>query len=125
MPDQPTAIERTGAFVALVQALCAVALESPARDADAAGRGLYAQNRWAAARFGPQGQLVAPERDRLATGAELGAELLELVRPAAEKLGSAALLDALDPERCEADVQRAAGVDGAAASIAERTLRSP
>jgi len=35
------------------------------------------------------------------------------------------MLDALDPERCEADVQREAGVEGAAASIAERTLRSP
>ncbi len=125
MPDQPTAVERTGAFVALLQALCAVALESPARDGDAAGRGLYAQNRWAAARFGPQGLLVAPDRDRLATAAELGAELLELVRPAAEALGSASLLEALDPERCEADIQREAGVEGAAASIAERTLRSP
>ena len=125
MPDQPTAIARTGAFVALLQALCAVALESPAREVDAVGRGLYAQNRWAAARFGPQGLLVAPERDRVATAAELGAELLELARPAAEALGSAALLDALDPERCEADVQREVGVDGAAALIAERTLRSP
>ena len=36
--------------------------------------------------------LVSPERDRLATATELGAELLELVRPAAEALGSAALL---------------------------------
>jgi carboxylate-amine ligase len=125
MPDQPTAVERTGAFVALMQALCAVALESPPREGDAAGRGLYAQNRWAAARFGPAGMLVSPERDRLATATELGAELLELVRPAAEALGSAALLEALDPARCEADVQREAGVEGAAASIAERTLRSP
>ena len=126
MPDQPTAARADRCVRrAPSGSLCSLALESPARDGDAAGRGLYAQNRWAAARFGPQGLLVAPDRDRLATAAELGAELLELVRPAAEALGSASLLEALDPERCEADIQREAGVEGAAASIAGRTLRSP
>jgi carboxylate-amine ligase len=129
MPDQPTAVERTGALVALTQALCLVGLEAPRVVADGAGRTLYAQNRWSAARFGLDAVLVAPDRERAATARELAAELLALVRPAAEELGSWALLDALDPNgaaggRTEADEQRAAGVAAAAASIVERTVRS-
>src|SRR6185503_4817704 len=60
MPDQPTAVERTGAFVALVQALCAVALEEDAAPVDGAARSIYQQNRWAAARFGPSAELLTP-----------------------------------------------------------------
>jgi hypothetical protein len=36
-------------------------------------------------------------------------ELLALVRPAAERLGSLALLEPLDPSSCEADRQLAVG----------------
>jgi carboxylate-amine ligase len=122
MPDQPTAVELTGAFVALVQALCAAAAEAPRVGADAASRGIYQQNRWAAARFGPRAELVAPDRERRVPAAELVRELLELVAPAAARLGSGELLAALDPDACEADRQRAVGARDAAADLVERTL---
>ena len=124
MPDQPTAVEHTGAFVALVPALAAPAAEAPRVRPDAASRGLYQQNRWAAARFGPAAELVAPDRERRAAASELARELLELVAPAAERLGSSGLLAALDPDGCEADRQREVGAAGAAADLVERTLGS-
>ena len=51
--------------------------------------------------------LIAPDGERALTATQLGRELLELVRPAAEELGSTELLDVLDPATCEADRQRA------------------
>jgi gamma-glutamyl:cysteine ligase YbdK (ATP-grasp superfamily) len=42
-----------------------------------ADRGLYAQNRWAAARFGRQAELVHPDGSRLASVPELVEELTE------------------------------------------------
>jgi len=129
MPDQPTSAELSGAFVALVQALCAVAGTEPARRRDPGARGLYQQNRWAAARFGPRANLVHPDEERMASAAALGAELLALVRPAAEELGSAPLLDALDPSACEAERQlevgRADGLDAVCRDLVERSLPSP
>jgi carboxylate-amine ligase len=56
MPDQPTDLDRTAGFVDLLRNLCAWALEHPSPDA--ADRGIYQQNRWAAARFGPDAELV-------------------------------------------------------------------
>lgn len=56
MPDQPTGIDQTAAFVDLLRNLCAWALEHPADEP--ADRGLYQQNRWAAARFGPDAELI-------------------------------------------------------------------
>jgi len=56
MPDQPTALEQTAGFVDLLRKLCDWALEHPAREP--ADRGLYQQNRWAAARFGPEAELI-------------------------------------------------------------------
>jgi carboxylate-amine ligase len=125
-PDQPTAVELTGAFSALLQALCATVVESPpSRPAE---RGDYLQNRWAALRFGPRAELIHPDGERTATAAELGAELLELVAPAAQKLGSTDLLAALDPKHCEGDrqleVARSQGLEGVVADVAERTLGS-
>ena len=124
-PDQPTAVELTGAFAALLQALCATVLEAAPRPAQ---RGDYAQNRWAALRFGPRAELIHPDGERTATAAELAGELLELVAPAARDLGSAELLAALDPSRCEGDrqleVARAQGLEGVVADVAERTVRS-
>src|ERR671925_1634309 len=79
-PDQPTAVELTAAFAALLQALCVTVLEGePPRPAN---RGDYGQNRWAALRFGPRAELIHPDGDRLATASELGRVLLELVAPA-------------------------------------------
>ncbi|MGN6429994.1 MAG: carboxylate-amine ligase [Gaiellaceae bacterium] len=128
MPDQPTALERTVAFTALLQALAATALERPLPSDRAGRRGDYAQNRWAALRFGAGAELIHPEERRAVNVAELAAELLELVRPAAGRLGGAPFLDALDGTASEADLQIAVGTrDGlraAAADVAERTVVS-
>jgi carboxylate-amine ligase len=128
MPDQPTSLALTGAFVALLQALGATVLRRPARPADAAGRGLYDQNRWAAARFGPHGTLIHPDRAEAVAAAELGAELLDLVAPAARELGSEALLQPLEPTLCEADLQlalgRAGGLRAVCADLVERSVAS-
>ncbi|HZB34486.1 MAG TPA: YbdK family carboxylate-amine ligase [Gaiellaceae bacterium] len=56
MPDQPTALAITAAFIALLRDLCGWALEHPA--SEPAERGIYQQNRWAAARFGPEAKLI-------------------------------------------------------------------
>jgi carboxylate-amine ligase len=111
MPDQPTSVELSGAFVAIVHALCREAVEGELRLAD---RGDYVHNRWAAMRFGPAAELIHPDGDRVVLAAELGAELLE-------RLG---LDGALDPARCEAQLQLDAGLEGAAADLVERSLVS-
>jgi glutamate---cysteine ligase / carboxylate-amine ligase len=74
-PDQPTALERSAAFVRLLHDLCAWALDAPPRPFDPAERGVYEQNRWAAARFGPRGKLIHPDRDEALTVEELLREL--------------------------------------------------
>ncbi|MDP9491123.1 MAG: YbdK family carboxylate-amine ligase, partial [Actinomycetota bacterium] len=56
MPDQPTDIEQTAGFIDALRNLSAWALEHPAPEA--ADRGIYQQNRWAAARFGPEAELI-------------------------------------------------------------------
>jgi carboxylate-amine ligase len=125
MPDQPTAVERTGGFVALLQALCATALDWPPPSFDPAGRGIYQQNRWAALRFGPEARLVHPDGDRAVCAAALGEELVERVRPAARELGSERLLDALDPAVREGERQLEVGrADGLLAVCADLSRRS-
>jgi carboxylate-amine ligase len=97
MPDQPTNVERTGAFAALIHALAAWALEQPPGDPTAGDRAVFQQNRWAASRFGPRADLIHPERDGEAVGAtEIYAELVE--RIGADPLGTGG---------CEADLQLA------------------
>jgi glutamate---cysteine ligase / carboxylate-amine ligase len=85
MPDQPTRLATTGALAALV-----VALVAGVRSAPPADRGLYAQNRWAALRFGAAAELVHPVEERLVSVPELLAELDERVRAngAAESLAT-------------------------------------
>jgi carboxylate-amine ligase len=92
VPDQPTALGVTAAFIGLLRDLCEWALEHPAPTP--ADRGVYQQNRWAAARFGPEAQLIHDGRALTAT--QLFAELP--VDP-----------PDLDPTTCEADQQLAAG----------------
>ncbi len=58
--DQPTRLETTGALAALLQAMVARLVE-----VGPANRGLYAQNRWAALRFGHEAELVHPDGSRL------------------------------------------------------------
>jgi carboxylate-amine ligase len=125
-PDQPTDVALTGAFAALLQALCRTVLEEPPRTPY--NRGDYAQNRWAALRFGPRADLIHPDGERLVRASELAGELLELVAPAARDLNSEHLLARIDPSACEADRQlevgRAESLEAVVADVAERTLRS-
>jgi carboxylate-amine ligase len=111
MPDQPTSVALSGAFAAVVQALCREAVEGDLRVAD---RGDYVHNRWAAMRFGPAAELIHPDEDRVVLASDLGRELLD-------RLG---LDGVLDPTRCEAELQLEAGLHGAAADLVERSLDS-
>jgi len=121
MPDQPTDVRLSAALAALVQALCATALDGGLPGG--AARADYVQNRWSAARFGPRARLIHPDGGSFPTAAELCRELLERVRPAAEELGSASVLERIDPEACEADLQaRAASAQDAAADVVARSL---
>jgi glutamate---cysteine ligase / carboxylate-amine ligase len=71
MPDQPTRLATTAALAELCHALV-LAAGPPAAPAD---RGLYAQNRWAAARFGAAAGLIHPETRELRAPQELLADL--------------------------------------------------
>ena len=127
MPDQPTSLALTAAFTALIQALCVTVLESDAPPHDPAARGLYQQNRWGALRFGLEAELFHADGNRVAKASELGAELVALVRPAAEELGTAELLR-FDFEHTEGDrqreVRREQGLKAVCADLVERTLSS-
>ncbi len=90
-PDQPTRVEVTVALAAIVQAM--VAELDAAAPAD---RGIYAQNRWAALRFGAQAELIHPDGGRLVRAADLLSDLRELVGPTVERLGTTDLLAPLD-----------------------------
>jgi carboxylate-amine ligase len=126
VPDQPTSVALTGAFVALLQALCVTVLAGP--PPGPARRGDYAQNRWAALRFGPRAELIHPNGERVLPAPELTYELLALIEPAVRDLGTVELIRALDPRRCEGDrqleVARAESLEAVCADVAERTLRS-
>jgi carboxylate-amine ligase len=64
--DQATSLERTGLLVELL-----VELVRDAPPCASADRGIYLQNRWSAARYGLDAELVHPDGERLATAAEL------------------------------------------------------
>ncbi|MFL5928212.1 MAG: YbdK family carboxylate-amine ligase [Gaiellaceae bacterium] len=127
VPDQPTDVRLSAAFAALLQALCAAALEDALpRGASVLGdrgRADYLQNRWSAARFGSRARLLHPDGASYGDAGELGAELVELVRPAARALGGDELLARLDPSGCEADLQlRHATPQEATADVVRRSL---
>jgi len=107
MPDQPTDIRQTAGFVGLLRNLSAWALEHPA--AEPADRGIYQQNRWAAARFGPEAELIHEGR-------------LVAVRDLYDALP---VESALDPAVSEAALQLGHGdVRAACADIVARTWPS-
>jgi carboxylate-amine ligase len=122
MPDQPTSLDVSAAFIALLQALCASVHTEPTRTAD---RGEYAQNRWSALRFGTAAELIHPDGKSLVTVPELADELFALVGPAADELGSLDLLEAIDPSRCEAEMQlemgRSRGLEAVCTDLVRRT----
>jgi gamma-glutamyl:cysteine ligase YbdK (ATP-grasp superfamily) len=123
MPDQPTGLAVSAALSALLQALCASVDVEEVRPAE---RGDYAQNRWAALRFGAGAELIHPNGERLVRVPELARELLDLVGPASEKLGTTGELAALDPNTCEGELQleigQRDGVEAVCADLVERTL---
>jgi glutamate---cysteine ligase / carboxylate-amine ligase len=129
MPDQPTRLELTAAFAALLQALCAAVLAVPEPKYDPAARGTYAQNRWAALRRGPEAELVHPQQERLVAVSELAAELVDLVGPAAGELGTRALVEPLLRGGCEGDEQldvgRMQGLEAVCADLVARTAPGP
>jgi len=111
-PDQPTSLAQTRAFTRLLHDLCAWALEAPPRPFEPSERALYAQNRWAASRFGPHGKLIHPDRAEALSVADLLQEL------PIEASG-------FDGESCEADRQLAVGrADGMRAVCADLVARS-
>jgi glutamate---cysteine ligase / carboxylate-amine ligase len=126
MPDQPTALERTAAFVALVQTLCAHF--AGVSDGVPADRGVYQQNRWAALRFGADAELLHPTEDRTASVAQLAQELLERVAPTAAALGTGeaiGVFETVEPEGVrQLEVGRARGLQAVSADVVERTLVS-
>lgn len=76
--DQPTSLARTELLVRVVRDL--VEHAPPAE----VSRGDYAQNRWAAARFGLDAELIAPGGAGVATARELARELLGAEPPEPE-----------------------------------------
>jgi glutamate---cysteine ligase / carboxylate-amine ligase len=117
MPDQPTSLARTVAFVDLLQRLCRSLASGPAARVDPARRGDYAQNRWAAARFGAAAGLIHPDGDRVVPAKELANELQERVGP----------VPGLEVDSCEAERQlevgRASGLKAVTADLADQTSR--
>jgi len=111
MPDQPTALERTTAVVRLLVDLCRAVLDQPARAHDPAGRGLYQQNRWAAARFGLDAELFHPDGERTAKARELTAELA----------GDTLQLSTTEAER-QLEVGRSRGLEAVCADLVDRSL---
>jgi carboxylate-amine ligase len=111
MPDQPTAIEVTAGLVDVLRELCRRVLDEPRPPHDPAARGIYQQNRWAAARFGLDAELIHPDGESTARASELAARIAG---------------DSLDTSRTEADRQlevgRAEGLEAVCADLVARTL---
>jgi carboxylate-amine ligase len=104
--DQPTALARTALLAELVVVLVD---KAPSLVPEAARRGDYLQNRWAAARFGLDAELIHPDGDRLVTAGELAAEWLGGDPPPPEALR-------------QLEVAAASGIDAVAADLVGRTL---
>jgi carboxylate-amine ligase len=99
MPDQPTRLATTLALAELVRALVA-----GGRSRVPADRGLYAQNRWAALRFGAAAELVHPDREELVPARGLLAELGDELEVDVRELGL------LDQARDQLEFGRRAGL---------------
>jgi glutamate---cysteine ligase / carboxylate-amine ligase len=111
MPDQPTALERTAGLASVLVELCRAVLDRPPRAWDPSARGLYHQNRWAAARFGLAAELFHPDGEHTAKAGELAEEL------AAETMN----VSTTEAER-QLEVGRSRGLEAVCADLVERTL---
>jgi glutamate---cysteine ligase / carboxylate-amine ligase len=87
--DQPTSLARTELLVRLLRELVASAPSCETL------RGDYAQNRWAAARFGLDAELIHPDGDRMATARSLARDLLGVDPPEPEAVALRAAPDPL------------------------------
>ena len=106
--DQPTRLETTGGVAALLQTMVSrLEADGPA------DRGLFAQNRWAALRFGHEAELVHPDGSRLVSVPELLGEL-------AERIGSPKP-DVPDQAREQLEVGRAGGLESVCRHLIELT----
>ena len=113
MPDQTTALERTGVFIELLRALFRAVLEEPPPAYDPARRGDYQQNRWAALRFGMEAELIHPDGSRALPARELAGELFEWLGVAPFGEPEAAL---------QLELGRAEGLTAVCADLVARTL---
>jgi glutamate---cysteine ligase / carboxylate-amine ligase len=111
MPDQPTALERTAGIATVLVELCRAVLDRPQRAWDPAARGLYQQNRWAAARFGLSAELFHPDGKHTAKAGELAEEL------------AGGWMDTSTTEAArQLEVGRSRGLEAVCADLVERTL---
>jgi glutamate---cysteine ligase / carboxylate-amine ligase len=104
--DQPTALARTELLVRLLRDLVQ---RAPERVPEPAARGDYAQNRWVAARFGLDAELIHPDGDRTIAARDLAAELLGGSPPEPEALR-------------QLDVARREGQAAVVADLVRRTV---
>ena len=111
MPDQPTALERTAGIATMLVELCRAVLDRPLRSWEPAARGIYQQNRWAAARFGLAAELFHPDGEHTAKAGALAEEL------AGERMDGSTT----EAER-QLDVARSRGLEADCADLVERTL---
>jgi carboxylate-amine ligase len=106
--DQPTRLEATGALAAILQVMASrLEADGPA------DRGLYAQNRWAALRFGHEAELVHPDGSRVVAVPELLGDLTE-------RVGSQKP-DVPDQAREQLEVARADGLASLCGRLVELT----
>jgi glutamate---cysteine ligase / carboxylate-amine ligase len=82
--DAQTRVESVAALAALTQCLAARLVDQPVR---AQPRTLIAENKWRAARYGLEAELVDLDHDRPRPAREAVRELLELAAPLAGQLG--------------------------------------
>ena len=87
--DAQTRVQSVAALAALTQSLASTLAERPHEPQP---RTLIAENRWRAARYGLEAELVDLSTDRPRPAREAVRELLELASPAAERLGCTAEL---------------------------------
>ena len=123
MPDQPTRLEATAALAELVHRLvrsssrlAAGENENHSQAGNPADRGAYAENRWAALRFGRDARLIHPDGTRLATVPELLDEL-------GERVGAEAVepLHELDQAGGQLEVGRSEGLEALGRRLVELT----
>ena len=117
--DQPTDPVLGAAVAALLQAL--VLKGGPAEPSD---RAVYAQNRFAAQRFGARAELIHPDGGRLASPAELLEALLARLEPELGLRDAGSLVETLAPlaRETQADVQLAHGRDAGLESLCRRLV---